>query len=105
MLARVRGVAGPAVQLAKPEVAVRDEGPHSQLGGERQGLAVVALCPGDLERITIDRDLTEQTECPALQTPLPAVSMPCEPVFSGFPRCLEVTGQEVNLGAPRRKGS
>src|SRR5262245_52817816 len=36
-------IARPAVDLAETEMAVDDEGPHAELGGERQRLTVVGL--------------------------------------------------------------
>src|SRR5262249_49845216 len=59
MFLGLRSVASAAVHLAEAEVAVGDEGAHAELGGECQGLAVVAFgVPGAACR----RDVTGEAE-------------------------------------------
>ena len=98
----LRVVARAAVELAEAEVAVGDERAHAELGGECEGLAVVALGPLDLERIATGDDLTEQMEHPGLEASLPR----CRCLVSACARCFErffsPARQEVDLRAPDR---
>jgi hypothetical protein len=49
-----------AMEAAQPEMAVRDQRPHSMRLGEPQGFVVVGLLALGIERIGMRRDVAEQ---------------------------------------------
>src|SRR5215831_1845188 len=62
VLLRLMLLAGASVELAKPEVAVSDEGAHATRLGEGQRLAVVGLAAFGIEPVGVGRNVTEQVE-------------------------------------------
>src|SRR4029453_6612032 len=55
-------VLGPMVELAKSQVAVSDEGAHTEVGGQRVRVTVVGFRLRDTGRIAVRGDLAEEAD-------------------------------------------
>ena len=100
MLLGLRPVAGAAVELAEAEVAVGDEGAHAELGGEGQGLAVVAFSVlGAAGR----RDVTGEAEGVGLAGPSPQPAGERQGLAGVAPGLVDPPGREA--GHPRAQKS
>jgi hypothetical protein len=55
-------LARPPVELAEAEMAMRDEGSHSERFGERQRSAVMPLAARGIEPVAMARDVAEQMQ-------------------------------------------
>jgi len=62
VLFRPRALAGPAIELAEPEVAVGHEWSHPQLLGQGQRLPVLAFGLVEIGTIPTGRDLAAQAQ-------------------------------------------
>ena len=62
MLSSLLPFAGALIQLAKPKMAVGDEGPHAARLGKRQCLTVVGLAALGVEPVGMGGDVAEQLQ-------------------------------------------
>src|SRR5262249_32999283 len=95
MLARLVAFAGALGELAQAKPAVSGKGTRAELCGDGESVTVVAV--GVLRGITMSRDLTEQSEGPALVTALTALAGEVERLPGDFEGVIEPAGEDVGF--------
>src|SRR5262249_38330370 len=100
MLLCLRLVACAAVERAEAEVAVGDEGAHPQFAGERQRLAVLALCGVCVDRLKAHRGFGLWPTTESLYTALMPLTGDLKRPASNLSRVGRSLSTQVHLAQP-----
>src|SRR5262245_30202708 len=97
VLLRLRALARATVELAKAEVAVGDEGAHSEFLGQRGGLAVARLGLIGIGWIAARGDLAEEVQRPDLVSSFGPLAGEGEAPLARRDRVVGPGGNEIRL--------
>src|SRR5437879_3474992 len=103
MLLRIFSPPRPTVQSAQPEVAVGDEGTHSELLRQGERLAIGSLCLVEVGHRSLRTDLSRQTKRVRFTTALFLCPGQLERPARRLARVVAPARQEVRLPQPRHQ--
>src|SRR5262245_61246113 len=97
MFQRLRLLTGASTELAQPQMAVRDEWAHAQLGGQPHGPTILGLGLLDFPTIGMRGDLSEKPAGSRFESTFPAFAGQLSGAF-GEPHCvLASPGEQVTV--------
>ena len=94
-----------AIKLTEIEVALGDEGPHSELAGQHKGLMTALLGRAGLEPVAMRGYLCEKAKCQRLKASLSPIAGEVERLPSVLGSLGKTPGQEIDLSELTEAGA